>query len=64
MQERRKELAFEGHRFYDLVRTCRAADVLIPMGRPFKKGTNELLPIPQAEIDRNPALKGNQNPGF
>ncbi|MBC3541484.1 RagB/SusD family nutrient uptake outer membrane protein [Rufibacter sediminis] len=64
MQERRKELAFEGHRFYDLVRTCRAADVLIPMGRPFKKGINELLPIPQAEIDRNPALQGDQNPGF
>ncbi|MCC9165477.1 RagB/SusD family nutrient uptake outer membrane protein [Pontibacter harenae] len=64
MNERRKELAFEGHRFYDLVRTCKAAEVLIPMGRPFKVGVNELLPIPQAEIDRNPALQGDQNPGF
>ncbi|GAB3533586.1 RagB/SusD family nutrient uptake outer membrane protein [Pontibacter brevis] len=62
--ERRKELAFEGHRFFDLVRTCRAASVLNAMGRPFKTGINELLPIPQAEIDRNPALQGDQNNGF
>ena len=25
---------------------------------------NELFQIPQAEIDRNPALQGDQNPGF
>lgn len=64
MHERRVELAFEGHRFFDLVRTCRAAEVLNAMGRPFKEGVNELFPIPQAEIDRNPALQGDQNPGF
>ena len=64
IQERRRELAFEGHRFYDLVRTCRAAEVLNAMGRPFQIGKNELFPIPQAEIDRNPALQGDQNPGF
>lgn len=62
--ERRRELAFEGHRFFDLVRTCRAEAVLNAMGRPFKVGKNELFPIPQAEIDRNPALQGDQNPGF
>lgn len=64
IQERRKELAFEGHRFFDLVRTCRASEVLNAMGRPFQVGKNELFPIPQAEIDRNPALQGDQNPGF
>lgn len=60
--ERRKELAFEGHRFFDLVRTCRAETVLNAMGRPFQAGIHDLLPIPQAEIDRNPALQGDQNP--
>ncbi|MFD3000167.1 RagB/SusD family nutrient uptake outer membrane protein [Pontibacter toksunensis] len=60
--ERRRELAFEGHRFFDLVRTCRAESVLRPMGRPFITGQHELFPIPQAEIDRNPALQGDQNP--
>jgi hypothetical protein len=62
IQERRVELAFEGHRFFDLVRTCRASDVLNAMGRPFQVGKHELFPIPQAEIDRNPELE--QNPGF
>ncbi|RDV15077.1 RagB/SusD family nutrient uptake outer membrane protein [Pontibacter diazotrophicus] len=64
IEERRRELAFEGHRFFDLVRTCRAEEVLNAMGRPFEAGVNELLPIPQAEIDRNPELQGDQNPGF
>ncbi|WP_258178983.1 RagB/SusD family nutrient uptake outer membrane protein [Pontibacter ummariensis] len=62
--ERRRELAFEGHRFFDLVRTCRASEVLNAMGRPFVEGKHNLFPIPQAEIDRNPALQGDQNPGF
>ncbi|MCJ8164039.1 RagB/SusD family nutrient uptake outer membrane protein [Pontibacter sp. E15-1] len=64
MLERRRELAFEGHRFFDLVRTCRASAVLTAMGRPFVEGKHNLFPIPQAEIDRNPALQGDQNPGF
>ncbi len=47
--ERRSELAMEGWRFWDLVRTGRAAQVLGPLG--FIAGKNELLPIPQSEID-------------
>jgi starch-binding outer membrane protein, SusD/RagB family len=47
--ERRAELAMEGLRFYDLVRTGRAAEVLGPLG--FVEGRHELLPIPQNEID-------------
>jgi hypothetical protein len=47
--ERRHELALEGHRFWDLVRTGRAADVLGPLG--FVPVQHELLPIPQSEID-------------
>jgi len=47
--ERRHELAMEGWRFWDLVRTGRAAQVLGPLG--FITGKHELLPIPQSEID-------------
>jgi hypothetical protein len=49
LHERRVELALEGHRFWDLVRTDRAADVLGPLG--FIEGQHELMPIPQSEID-------------
>jgi tetratricopeptide (TPR) repeat protein len=45
--ERRVELAGEGHHFFDLVRTGKAADQIPD----FKKGKNEVFPIPQAEID-------------
>jgi hypothetical protein len=47
--ERRSELAMEGWRFWDLVRTGRASQVLGPLG--FITGKHELLPIPQSEID-------------
>lgn len=49
IHERRVELALEGHRFWDLIRTGRAPDVLGPLG--FEEGKHELLPIPQSEID-------------
>lgn len=49
LEERRHELALEGHRFWDLVRTGKAVEVLGPMG--FTAGKHELLPIPQTEID-------------
>ncbi|SMO51385.1 RagB/SusD family nutrient uptake outer membrane protein [Gracilimonas mengyeensis] len=49
LHERRVELALEGHRFWDLVRTGEAPDVLGPLG--FTEGKHEVLPIPQSEID-------------
>ena len=60
-KERRLELAFEGHRWYDLVRTGRALEVL-------KTGKNIqpdqlLLPIPQQQININPKTI-TQNPGY
>lgn len=59
--ERRLELATEGHRFFDLVRTGKAATALASRG--FKAGKNEVLPIPQSEIDvTNKVLQ--QNPGY
>jgi hypothetical protein len=58
-KERQCELAFEGHRWFDLVRTRRAEEVLgfAPSDR-FRL----VFPIPQAEIVRNPKIV--QNPGY
>lgn len=47
--ERRHELALEGLRFWDLIRTGRAQAVLGPYG--FITGKHELLAVPQAERD-------------
>lgn len=47
--ERRVELALEGHRFWDLIRTNRSAAVLGPYG--FVTGKHEVLAIPLAEVD-------------
>jgi starch-binding outer membrane protein, SusD/RagB family len=56
-RERRLELAGEGHRFFDLVRTGRAAEFLSDEG--FVAGKHEILPIPYREtqntiIEQNP----------
>ncbi|MCD8739203.1 RagB/SusD family nutrient uptake outer membrane protein [Mucilaginibacter roseus] len=57
--ERRLELATEGHRWFDLVRTGQAPTVLASKG--FKAGTHEILPIPLQDM-QNTQLK--QNPGY
>lgn len=62
-EERRMELAFEGHRWYDLVRTGRVTAVMTAFS-PNWKSTYELWPIPQTEIQNNPSLAGQQNPGY
>ena len=49
LAERRAELAMEGERFFDLVRTGRAAEVLGPLG--YQENQHDILPIPQNEID-------------
>jgi hypothetical protein len=62
--ERRLELAFEGHRWFDLIRTNRAILVMNAQrnGNGVSLGYNLtasklLFPIPQDEIDRNPNVR-------
>ena len=62
-QERRVELAFEGHRWFDLLRTGRAITVLQPKVSVNIQDYMLLLPIPQTQIDINPS-KIKQNTGY
>lgn len=57
--ERRKELAGEGHRFFDLVRWSDAASVLSSRG--FVAGKNEIFPIPYKELENTKII---QNPNY
>ncbi len=74
--ERRVELAFENHRWHDLVRTGKAVSVMNAFGANLKIIAGEYLPldsynvndnkllypIPQSERELNPGL--TQNPGY
>lgn len=74
-RERRLELAMEGHRMFDLNRWGITAQTINDYlsdeftvtpyleGVTFKEGTHEYLPIPQAELDKNPGLY-EQNNGY
>ncbi|WP_345063970.1 RagB/SusD family nutrient uptake outer membrane protein [Sphingobacterium thermophilum] len=71
LKERRLELAFEGQRWFDLVRLDKVEEVMNavfakdtgrkPLVYPFNQYSYR-LPIPQAKIDQNPNLI--QNPGY
>ncbi|GAB3279821.1 RagB/SusD family nutrient uptake outer membrane protein [Larkinella harenae] len=62
--ERQVELACEGHRWFDLVRTGRAVPVMNGHFKgPVVEEFNTVFPIPQTQIDVNP--QGiTQNPGY
>lgn len=75
LHERRIELAFEDHRWFDLLRTGKAIEVMNAYGKVMKSKYNYLspasynvtksrllYPIPESEIGLNEAL--TQNPGY
>jgi starch-binding outer membrane protein, SusD/RagB family len=66
--ERRKELAFEGDRYLDMQRLKRDINrsVNYPSAARIIPYTNykRVFPIPQAELDVNPNIRSQQNPGW
>ena len=71
LEERKLELAFEGHRWFDLKRTGKAISILSQQRDgngtilPYASDINEdrlLWPVPQAQIDKNQNL--TQNTGY
>lgn len=65
LKERRIELAFEGQRWFDLIRVQNGQyglNFLHSIGKNNAAERHLLLPIPQIERDRNPNL--SQNPGY
>ena len=73
MEERSKELFTEGQRFFDMLRlnlpitfNDELGSITVPsrpktIDRTFQK---VILPIPQDEINANPGLAAQQNPGY
>ncbi len=70
--ERRKELAFEGQRYWDLVRN--SLDMVrvnvagnypgnVPLTLPVGD-FHRIFPIPQSELDANPNIRDEQNAGY
>jgi hypothetical protein len=69
LTERNKELYGEGHKFFDLLRTktpiVRTATNGHWLALNLPVGDNKLVfPLPQSELNANPALKPQQNPGY
>lgn len=65
IHERRMEFAFEGHRWFDMVRIDHgnyAIKFLKSIGKNNVNKERLLFPIPQTEIDANPLI--TQNPGY
>ena len=63
--ERRMELAFEGHRWFDMIRVQDgeyAIKFLKSIGKTNVNKDRLLFPIPQTERDANPLM--GQNPGY
>lgn len=69
MTERGKELYGEGFKFFDLLRTKTPVTRATGVGHwaivNFQPGDNKLvLPLPLTELNANPVLKAQQNPGY
>jgi len=64
MHEKMVELGDEEVRNIDILRWRKAGYFATEPIAAFKTGRDELLPIPQAELDNNPLVAGHQNPGY
>lgn len=74
LDERKIELAFEGHRYVDIKRLRDISNIGIVRNAldcggatPCTLGVTDFrftLPIPQAELDSNAAIRGQQNTGY
>lgn len=73
LEERSKELYGEGHRFFDMMRTNKSITfndefgnlTVITRTKTIDRTFNKtILPIPQGEINANPPIKAQQNPGY
>ena len=68
LAERRRELAFEGDRYMDLMRLKR--EVVRSTNYPSAarnipySNFRRIMPIPQTELDANPTIRGQQNPSW
>ena len=68
LTEKRKELAFEGERYFDLLRLKR--DIIRSTNYPAAARNitysdyRRILPIPQSELDANANIRSQQNPGW
>lgn len=65
IHERRMELAFEGHRWFDMIRIDHgnyAIEFLKSIGKTNVNANRLIFPIPQTERDTNPLM--DQNPGY
>lgn len=62
--ERRRELCYEGHRFFDMRRLGK--DISKPIiGKTLEQGNHRwLMPIPLAELQANPVIANQQNDGY
>ncbi|MCW9706465.1 RagB/SusD family nutrient uptake outer membrane protein [Fodinibius salsisoli] len=60
-KERRLELAFEHDRWFDLLRTGQAAEVMQGHGKNFVEGKHELFPIPEEQLRKTPQMEQNPN---
>lgn len=69
LAERRKELAFEGHRFFDFQRLNKSFTHIVSQNATQNMtiavaNTRRVYPIPQAELNANVKLREQQNPGY
>lgn len=62
--ERRRELCFEGHRFFDM-RRYQQPITKVSIKKTLEVGNHRwIMPIPLAEMQGNPVIAGQQNPGY